>query len=153
MARADRLTIRQKKRKVYSDLFNNFSKDEFSGNLSVAENEDAVRQAFRNMVLTNHGERYMDAEKGGNINSYLFENVTPALFEQMKFDLNQTAKAYSPRVTVQDILIPNYNTTDLDNFGGEATQLDNNTITVRIVFTVNNLPDPLSVDVNVRRIR
>lgn len=153
MTRADRLTIRQKKRKVYSDFFNNFDKNEFSGNLSIAENEAAVRQAFKNLVLTNHGERFFDSQKGGNITAYLFENVTPALLEQIKLDLRESVKVYSPRVTINDILIPNYNSTDLDNFGGQVTQLDQNIITVRIVFSVVNIQDPLSVDVSVRRIR
>ena len=56
MARADRLTIRQKKRKVYSDFFTNFNKNEFTGYLGTVENEEAVKQAFRNLMLTNHGE-------------------------------------------------------------------------------------------------
>ncbi len=152
MARADRLTIRQKKRKVYSDFFTNFDKNEFSGYLGIAENEEAVRQAFKNLILTNHGERWFDSQKGGNISSYLFENVVPEQLEQIKFDIRETVKVYDPRITVHEIEIPNYDLDDAVRFG-QATVLDRNTLTVRIVFSVVNIPDPLSVDVEVRRIR
>ena len=154
MARADRLTIRQKKRKVYSDFFTNFNKNEFTGYLGTVENEEAVKQAFRNLMLTNHGERFFDSNKGSNITDYLFENVTPDMFELMKMDIQSAVQSYDPRITINDIVVPNYNATDKQAFDtGGVTQLDNNTVSVRIIFSVVNIPDPLSVDIDVRRIR
>lgn len=150
MARADRLTIKRRQRVVYSDIPTNMTKNEFTGYLAANENEVAVREAFRNYMLTNHGERFFDSNKGGNVTAYLFENVTPEMLETIKFDIQN---AVVGRVEIISVQIPHL-AIGL-NVGDSTVQneLDNNTLSVKIIFRVKNLPDEQSVDINVRRIR
>jgi len=153
MSRADKLTLRQKKRVVYTDFKTDFSRDEFSYRLNKVENEESVKQAFKNYILTNHGECFFDAEKGGNITSYLFENVTPDMAEGIKLDIQEGIRRYDPRIEIVDIKLPSVDASknfDLKLFNEEV---DENTLSIRIVFRVVNIPDILSVDIDVKRIR
>ena len=154
MARADRLTIRQKKRTVYSDFRTDFGKNAFTGYLGKMTNEDAVKQAFRNLMLTNHGERFFDAEYGANLTSYLFENLQPDQMEMIRMDVQSAVSVYDGRITIHEILIPDYVDTVSDIYqNGRNTQLDSNVMSVRIVFSVKNIPDVQSVDVDIKRVR
>lgn len=154
MARADRLTIRQKKRIIYSDFRTDFGKNAFTGYLGKLTNEDAVKQAFRNLMLTNHGERFFDADYGANLTSYLFENLQPDQMEMIRMDVQSAVSVYDGRITIHEILIPDYEASIKDIYqNGRSTQLDSNVLSVRIVFSVNNIPDVQSVDVDIKRVR
>ena len=153
MARADRLTIRQKKRTVYSDFRTDFGKNEFTGYLGKLTNEDAVKQAFSNLMQTNNGERYMDADYGGNLTAYLFENIDSDTLEVIKMQIQSAVDAYDRRINILKIEMPNYNKNDEYDAYGKIQQIDSNVMSIRIVFSVVNLPDALSVDVDVERIR
>jgi len=154
MARADRLTIRQKKRTVYSDFRTDFGKNAFTGYLGKLTNEDAVKQAFRNLMLTNHGERFFDADYGANLTSYLFENLQPDQMEMIRMDVQSAVSVYDGRITIHEILIPDYEASVSDIYqNGRNTQLDSNVLSVRIVFSVVNIPDVQSVDVDIKRVR
>ena len=154
MARADRLTIRQKKRTVYSDFRTDFGKNAFTGYLGKLTNEDAVKQAFRNLMLTNHGERFFDADYGANLTSYLFENLQPDQMEMIRMDVQSAVSVYDGRITIHEILIPDYESSIKDIYqNGRSTQLDSNVLSVKIVFSVVNIPDVQSVDVDIKRVR
>ena len=163
MSRADRLTIRQKKRIIYSDFRTDFGKNAFTGYLGKLTNEDAVKQAFRNLMLTNHGERFFDADYGANLTSYLFENLQPDQMEMIRMDVQSAVSVYDGRITIHEILIPDYEASvdstgadqqvkDIYNYG-RKTQLDSNVMSVRIVFSVKNIPDVQSVGVDIKRVR
>jgi phage baseplate assembly protein W len=154
MARADRLTIRQKKRTVYSDFRTDFGKNAFTGYLGKLTNEDAVKQAFRNLMLTNHGERFFDADYGANLTSYLFENLQPDQMEMIRMDVQSAVSVYDGRITIHEILIPDYESSIKDIYqNGRSTQLDSNVLSVKIVFSVVNIPDVQSVDIDIKRVR
>ena len=62
---------------VYKDLGLSFIPHPVTKNVGVLKNENAVKRAVRNLILTNKGEQVFDELYGGNITSLLFENITP----------------------------------------------------------------------------
>ena len=73
MSRADKNTLEQKKREIYSDFLNNFDQNPFTGVLARVTNEESVAQSLKNITLTNRGERFYNSNKGSRIRSSLFE--------------------------------------------------------------------------------
>ena len=67
--------------------------------------QDTVRQNFKNLVLTVQGERLMDPDFGIGIQSYLFENYTPAISVNIKSTAISQTKKYMPFIEIQDFTI------------------------------------------------
>lgn len=78
----------------------------FALNKTVPE---TVKQNFKNLIMTNKGERLMDPNFGVGIHSYLFENYTDATIFSLKTEtLNQVNK-YMPFVNVLDFNVTESN--------------------------------------------
>ena len=76
---------------------------------------DTVKQNFKNLVLTNQGERIMDPDFGIGIYSLLFENYIPGNNESIKSEAIAQAKKYMPFISIQDFIITE-TTTNLNQF-------------------------------------
>ena len=167
MARADKNTLTRKKVGIYTDFMMNFDKNPHTGFLGVVQNEDSVKQSLRQLFLTNKGERFFDSEKGGDIRDLLFENMDIGLSETFKIQLTGLIQEYEPRAQVNYIDISfdqgAFETTSNDivgssgdryrTTGGKAIPLDNNTISVKVVFSVHNIQQEQELDISIRRVR
>jgi phage baseplate assembly protein W len=140
MSRESFYTLERKKTVIYNDFFNSFSKNPITGFLAVKTNEEAVKQAVKNIVLTQLGERFYDSNKGSKIRAVLFELFDPATEEFAKLQLSHAIRSYEPRV--QDLAIEFYNDADKNGLG------------IIIHFTIANLlSEPVNLNIFVRRIR
>jgi hypothetical protein len=83
LSRADAISQTQKKIETYSDFSNSFSKHPITKELVTVKNEDSIRQAFKNLILTNIGERPFNPFFGSNVNRTLFENFGPFVREDI----------------------------------------------------------------------
>ena len=124
---------------VYKDLGLSFVAHPVTKNVSVLKNEDAIKRALRNLVLTNKGEKFFDELYGGNITALLFEILTHGDILDIKGNIRDAIRADEPRVTVIDI--------DIIPF------LDLNSITINITFSINDSPDINSLTFTVERVR
>lgn len=94
---------------VYSDILNNFERHPINKDLVRVVNEASVKQALRNIVLTNKGEIPYQPRRGSNVKRYLFENMTPQTQQDIKDDIMQSINNEEPRVQLIDVkVIPNY---------------------------------------------
>ena len=140
MSRESFYTLERKKTVVYNDFFNSFAKNPVTGFLAIKTNEEAVKQAVRNIILTQLGERFYDSNKGSKIRSVLFELFDPATEDFARLQLSHAIRAYEPRVEGLDIQFYN--------------DVDRNGIGVVIHFTISNLlSEPVNLNIFVRRIR
>ena len=138
--RADKFTLTQKKFTVYSDFLMNFDKNPFTGYLATATNEEAVKNSLRQLLLTNKGERFYDARKGGGIRDLLFELFDPGTAEAVKHDIRNVIEQYEPRAIVHDIEVMN--------------ELDSNEMRIKIIFGVQNIQDEaFELDLHIERVR
>ena len=141
MARADKFTLTQKKVEIYSDFLTNFTQNPHTGFLGKVSNENAVAQSMRNLMLTDKGERFYNANLGGDIRSQLFELADPISHEPMIIAIKSFLATYEPRAVIQDVVIQ----TD-DN--------DHNTLNIKIVYTTKNIQDQArTLDIHLERVR
>ena len=141
MSRADKNTLEQKKREIYSDFLINFDQNPFTGVLARVTNEESVAQSLKNITLTNRGERFYNSNKGSRIRSSLFELFDSGMFDAIKLDLQDMYSYYEPRAIINDIII-------------QPETLDLNSLNVSIIFSIINIPGQnFQVSLNVQRIR
>ena len=129
----------QRKEIVYKDLGLSFKPHPVTKNVPVLKNEDAVKRAIRNLILTNQGEQFFNELYGGNITSLLFENFTPITVMEIKASVIDTVQVYEPRATVLDVDVIAYP--------------DSNSIKINIVFQINDSPQSSLLTFTVERVR
>ena len=138
-SRADAISQLEKKVETYSDFPNSFSKHPITDELVVIKNEASLRQAFKNLILTNIGERAFNPFFGSNIKRTLFEPFGPFVREDIIRYVRDSAKAFESRIDVLGIEVK-------DN-------QDKNGIEVNIVFSIINNPEPVSLNIFLKRVR
>ena len=128
---------------LYKDLNLFFSPNPVTKDISKVTDVQAIKRAVRNLVLLNPGEKPFHPRIGTGIRASLFEGYGPAELSDLRTRIEFSINKYEPRVTLQSV-----------DFGEENQNLDNNTLSCRINFTINNVPDRLEeVDVMLQRIR
>lgn len=139
-SRADKFTIEPKKREIYADFLNSFEQNPFTGMLSRVTNEESVKQALRNLILTNTGERFYDSNKGSKIRSSLFELYDIGLADAIRMQIVSAMQVYEPRAVIGDVHV--------------SDTRDINVLQITIVFSILNIPNQnFSLSLNVSRVR
>ena len=132
-------TPRTKKISLYSDFKKNLEVNLLTDDLAVLRDEDAVKIAMRNLILTDRGERLMQPNLGGGIKELLFENLTPATLELIKDRVKSALEIYEPRADIIDVIV--------------AGSLDEHEVYVTVRFYISNREQPVTLDVILERTR
>lgn len=117
----------------------NLSKHPLSKDVARQTNDDAVKQAIKNLILTDRGERLMQPNLGGNIRAMLFENFTPQTVLNVKQIIEETIRTHEPRAGLIDVIV--------------TAHEDHNQISVSVTFYVINIQEPISLEFILTRIR
>jgi len=139
LTRADVISKQVQQNEVYSDFLTSFNKHPLNGELLTVKNEDSIKQSFKNMILTNIGERLFDPYFGSTVNDSLFELYTPFLVEDLQRSIQVAASNFENRITIHDIRI-------LDD-------IEKHAYSISILFSIINRPDPIQLDLFLRRVR
>lgn len=123
----------------YSDFYNNFNMHPHNKTLAKYTNENSVKRAIRNLIMTNPGERRFQPDFGCNIRRFLFENMSDYVSGLIKDVIIEAIDKYEPRVRVLDIVIV-------------ANEV-NNSYEVTIIFEVINNVNPMSISLTLYRVR
>jgi len=108
VAAVDRFTIESAKVKTYSDFLTDFDRNPSTGYLAQLNNEEAVRQSIRNLVLTERTERFYRASTGSKVYSLLFEPFDPLTSMAIENTIRETIRNSEPRALVRRVsVIPN----------------------------------------------
>jgi phage baseplate assembly protein W len=88
----------------YSDLDFNFAK---SATKDVARKFDnnAIKQALRNVVLTNFYERPFRPSLGANLVSRLFDQPSPGMISEIRSEVRDAITTFEPRITLRQIIV------------------------------------------------
>lgn len=101
---------------------------------------DAVKQAVKNLVLTNFGEKLFRPDFGGNVTSYLFEPVGYTTAISIQEEIRSVLQNFEPRVADIEVQVDN--------------NLDQNAYRVTIGFSIKNTAlGRQEVDFELNRIR
>ena len=136
----DRFTIENVKTKTYSDFLTSFSKNPQTGLLATVQNEEAVKQSIRNLVLTQRTERFYRAATGSKIYSLLFEPIDTTTTMNLEAAIKETIKNSEPRAILTSVeVIPNE---------------EYNLYLVNVVFGIGVIPDQsFNLQLMLRRVR
>jgi phage baseplate assembly protein W len=122
----------------YSDFLNNFDVNPITGNLAKVTNSNSIKQALRNRILTNRGERFYDTGYGSNIKAQLFDLASPETADNLRIYIESCVKQ-EPRVSLINLAI-------FDEEGENAYRID-------LSFSIINIPDTQNLQLILKRVR
>jgi len=127
------------KLRLYSDLDLGFIPHPMKGDVIPLTDLDAIKNAVKNLVLTNKYERPFQPNIGGNVRALLFEPADNFTVVSLKESIKTTLARYEPRidnVTIQIEDIP-----------------DRNEYNVTIGFRIREINQAVDVQFNLKRYR
>ena len=125
--------------RTFSDLDLNFTAHPVTKDIVRKYDEEAIKAAVKNLVLTQNYERPFHSEIGSQIRGLLFEPATPMLNVMLKRAITDTIINFEPRVKLNEVLV--------------TVSPDNNEVYVSIYFTIINTTRPVQVDLVLTRTR
>ena len=122
----------------YSDVDLSFTAKS-NGDIFKKKDVAAVKQAIKNLVLTNHFEKPFLPMFGGNIRSLLFELAYDDVGADIRNNIINTVRTYEPRAEILSI--------------DTKAQPDYNSLAVTIEFRVVNTPEIVTFTTVISRLR
>ena len=92
-----------KKSKSFKDFAINFAKNPFTDDLSVVSNENSIKQAVKNLILTAPGEKPFQPLVGSSVTDLLFEPLDAFTVDTLSDEIKQTINLYEPRVKLTNV--------------------------------------------------
>ena len=131
-------SINTSRQRTYKDIDLSFT-PKASGEIYKKTDAAAVKQAVKNLLLTNRMEKPFDPYFGGNLSSFLFSLSDDFDEDECKEIIISAIEAYEPRAVVRDVnvtIVP-----------------DRNDVKVAVTFQVVNTAELVTVDVSIARLR
>lgn len=139
VSRADAVSSLTKKVETYSDFVNSFTKHPITNELVTVKNDDSVRQAFKNLILTNIGERPFSPFFGSNVNATLFENFSAFTREDIIRYISMAAKQFERRIQLLNVSV--------------TDDQAKNGLKINIVFSIINNTETTNLSIFLKRVR
>jgi phage baseplate assembly protein W len=125
--------------RFFRDIDLSFRVNPFTKDLYTKTNEEAVKGAVKNLILTQFYERPFQPELGSPVYGLLFENFTPILKNTLESVIRELIENYEPRAQLTNVTV--------------TDRPDENSLDVRIDFRVVNISRPVTLIVNLQRTR
>jgi phage baseplate assembly protein W len=112
-----------------------------TGKLLVKKGDDAVKQALKNLLLTNRYERPFRPEFGGDVRKRLFDNFDTVFATDYQNQITTAIKNYEPRVVLSDngVIV-------LEN-------IDSNQLFIKVKFQHAVTLNDIDIDINLNKVR
>ena len=129
---------------TYRDFSLFFTKNPVTGDVSTLTDVADIKRSIRNLVLTNEFDRPFHPEIASHVRDLLFQPFTAITYNLLRNRIDKVLEIYEPRATLTRIEIDDR----------EFQNMDNNTLSVKIFFTILNAPtNEENVDIMLERIR
>ena len=129
---------------LYKDISLYFTKNPVTGDVTEVTDVQDIKRSVRNLVLTNRFDRPFHPEIASRVRESLFEMFTPVTLNVIRNAITEILTIYEPRVNVTDVVVSD----------PEYSYMDQNTLPIKIYFTLQNAPETLEeVNVILERIR
>lgn len=110
-----------------------------SGEIYKKIDASAVKQAIKNLLLTNHFEKPFLPLYGGNLRDLLFELAHSSINEEITTNITRAIQSYEPRAKIVDIRVDNL--------------ADYNSIGVTVEFRIVNTEETVIFTTTLTRLR
>ena len=124
---------------VYSDVKINFDIHPNKKDVTRNFNEEAIKRSVKNIVLTGRGEKLMNPLFGCDMNSLLFEVMSPSTEEMLKEHIVTAITNFEPRAKLIGVTV--------------SALYDMNAYGVTIVFSSINKREPITLELLINRVR
>ena len=131
-------TIRTSRKRAYSDLDLTFAR-KVDNDVFKKFHASAVKQAVKNLLLTNRAEKPFNAFFGGNLNDFLFELNDGLEESDIEQQVLTAISNYEPRARVINVQA--------------NANPDGNDIAVTVVFQVVTTNEEVTLTVDLARLR
>lgn len=126
--------------RLFKDINIAFTRHPVSNDVSTKTGDASIKQALRNLILLNRGEKPFHPEIGGGIYDMLFENMySPGNEETMRYKITDLVNKYEPRVDLESVDI--------------EYDLNNNSVSINIYYTIINTLTPSNVTIFLKTVR
>lgn len=125
--------------RVYTDLDMNFIAKDTDGDVYKRVDQNAIKTALKNLVLTVNGERPFHPEIGSPIRNLLFENYSPMMVLTIKRAIEDMISNFEPRATVLDVIVD--------------SNEDENEVQIGIIYAITNTEITDAVTITLDRTR
>jgi len=132
-------TILTSRSRAYKDIDLTFKNIPISGEIYKKTEAAAVKQAVKNLVMTNFGEKPFNPEFGGHVQSLLFELANEDTEEEIEEQILSAINRYEPRAVALSVIA--------------ISDPDRNSVDVTIVFQVVNTQEEVSLSIALARLR
>lgn len=124
--------------RLYRDIDLSFAR-RTTGDIFKKTDAAAVKQAVKNLLLTNFGEKPFQPNFGGNLNGLLFELANDLTEEDIQVAVSNAIEVYEPRAKLRRV--------DVD------LEADANSISVQIEFQIVNTEEVVVLQTTIARLR
>lgn len=103
------------------------------------EDAAAVKQAVKNLLMTNFGEKPFNPFFGTDIQSVLFDLADDSVYNSIDIAIRTAVNNYEPRALIRDIRV--------------RALPDNNSVSVYVEFLIVNTEEVVSFETTISRLR
>ena len=129
---------------TYRDLSLFFTQNPVTGDVATLTDVSDIKRAVRNLVLTNEFDRPFHPEIASHVRDLLFQPFTVITYNLIKERIEKVLELFEPRANLTKIVIDDK----------EFQKMDNNTLSLKIFFTLKNAPtNEENVEIMLERIR
>jgi len=125
--------------KLYSDIDFTFTKKPVTADVALSYDAQAVIRSIRNLISSKHYERLWNPDLGSNIDTLLFELISPTTASNLKQELTTVIKNYEPRANLKDVTV--------------TPMPDQNAYNISLSFFLENATQPTTVTILLERNR
>lgn len=125
--------------KLYSDIDFTFTKKPVVGDVALSYDTQAVTRSIRNLLQTKHYERPFNPGLGSNLETILFEPISPMSASSLESEIRVMIKNYEPRVSLTEVKV--------------NPQEERNAYSISLTFFVENAVTPTTVTMLLERLR
>lgn len=110
-----------------------------SGDVYKKQDAGAVKQAVKNLLLTNHGEKPFEPFYGANLQGLLFDLTDEDLAIDLDTAIRQAIAIYEPRARVLNVFV--------------NLQPEYNNVAITVEFQVVNTEEIITLETTIARLR
>jgi len=125
--------------RLFSDLDLSFTAHPVTKDILAKYDDNAIKNAVKNLVLTRHFERLFHSEIGSNVNNMMFENANPGVVLSIRDEIYDVINNFEPRVDLLEVDV--------------KFSPDQHLVMVTIIFKIKNTVRPITLQFALERTR
>lgn len=100
---SSRYGIKTRESRSFRDVALSFSRNPLTADINILKDENAIKAAVKNIILTKPGEKLFEPNFGSKISDLLFEPFDFIVRDQMETEIRNSISLYEPRVEVEEV--------------------------------------------------